>query len=168
MKTSGKKYVISSFRKNSGVKNRKKFFIAVALVAIVSVSLVSGALIFGYVYNFKVNIFRPQAPAELKRGSQTQVTIIVNYNMMNNPCLKNRIILSLSGSGASWASFATSFQYKNGTQSYPQIIISTPYDGVNLIIKIPNDAQTGSYEIIVKGTNSVGQISSDSYAFIVI
>lgn len=145
------------------VRHRKRIFIAVALIAIVLVSLVTYA-IFAYVYNFNLNIVRATTPAELKRGSQTEVVLIVKYNMMNNP-LKNHIILSLSGTGASWASFSVSFPHKNGTQTLSQTIISTPTDGADLVIRIPNDAQTGSYEITVTGTNSVGSTSSVAYAF---
>ena len=154
--------------KNKLPMTKKRKLTIIALIAIVIVSLVSGALLFAYVYNFKVNIFRSQAPAELKRGSQTQTPIIVNYNLMNNPYLKNRITLSVSGTGAIWASFETSYPYNNGTQTSPQITISTPIDGVILLTKIPSNAQTGSYEIIVTGTNSVGLTSSVTYAFAVI
>ena len=148
--------------------NKRKLTI-IAVIAIVSVSLASFALLFSYVYSFTVNIFRGTAPAELKRGSQTQVGIIVHYYKMNNPYLKNQITLSVSGSGASWASFPVSIAYTNGTtQTFPQNTISTPSDGAVFLIKIPVDAQTGGYEIIVTGNNSVGQTSSETYIFTVI
>ena len=148
--------------------NKRKLTI-IAIIAIVSVSLASFALLFSYVYSFTVNIFRGTAPAELKRGSQTQVGIIVHYYKMNNPYLKNQITLSVSGSGASWASFPVSAPYIKGTtQTLPQNTLSTSANGAVLLVEIPVDAQTGGYEIIVTGNNSVGQTSSETYIFTVI
>ncbi len=146
------------------VRQRKIIFIAVAVIVIVAVSLVTYALLFAYVYNFNLNIVKATTPTELTRGSQTQIALFVKYNMMNNP-LKNHITLSLSGTGASWASFSESALYKNGTQTLPQTTISTPSDAAVLVIKIPDDAQTGSYEITVTGTNSIGRTSSVTYVF---
>ena len=64
--------------------------------------------------------------------------------------------------------FQCHYPYVNGTQTLPQTTISTQSDAANLLIKIPDDAQTGGYEIIVTGTNSVGQTSSETYIFTVI
>jgi hypothetical protein len=153
--------------KTAKVRHRKRIFIAIALIAIVSVTLVSYAGIT-YVYNFNIELLRATAPSQLKSGSQTQVGIIAHYNKMNNPYFRNHITLSLSGSGASWASFPVSYQYVNGTQTLPQTTISTPSDVANLLVKIAEDVHTGSYEIIVTGTNSIGQTSSITYAFTVI
>jgi len=148
---------------------KKRKLTIIAVIAIVSVSLASFALIFSYVYSFNINIYRASAPPELKRGSQTQVLIIAHYNKMNNPYFRNHITLSVSGTGASWASFPVSIAYTNGTtQTFPQNTISTPSDGAVFLIKIPVDAQTGGYEIIVTGNNSVGQTSSETYIFTVI
>jgi hypothetical protein len=71
----------------------------------------------------------------------------------------------VSGTGAPWASFPVSYPYINGTQTLPQTTISTPSDAANLLIKIPDNAQTGNYAIKVTGTNSVGSTSSVTYAF---
>jgi len=84
---------------------------------------------------------------------------------MMNPYFRNHITLSLSDTGASWASFPISYPYKNGTQTLPQITISTPSDAANLLIIIPDDAQNGSYIIVITGTNSVGWTSSVVYTF---
>ena len=151
--------------KMAKVRHRKRMFIAVVLIAIVAVSLLTYAVFA--VYNFNLNIVKATAPAELQRGSQTQVAFIVKYDMMNNP-LKNHITLSLSGTGAAWGSFVTANFFRKGTQTTPPpITISTPTDAAVLMIKIPSDAQTGSYEITVKGTNSIGITSSVNYAFTV-
>jgi len=64
--------------------------------------------------------------------------------------------------------FQCHYPYVNGTQTLPQTTISTPSDAASLLIKIPDDAQTGSYEIIVTGTSSVEQSLSITYAFDVI
>jgi hypothetical protein len=158
----------SASAKIAKVRQRKMILIAVVvIIAIVAVSLVTYALIFAYVYNFHLSIVKATAPAELKEGSQTQVALIVHYNMMNNPYLKNHITLSLSGTAASWGSFVTANFFRNGTQTTPPITIATPSDGAVLFVKIPDDAQAGSYEITVTGTNSVGRTSSVTYAFIV-
>jgi hypothetical protein len=149
------------------VRHRKRILIAIALIAIVSVTLVSYAGI-AYVYNFNIELLRATAPSELKNGSQTQVGVIAHYNKMNNPYFRNHITLSLSGSGSLWASFPVSYPYVNGTQTLPQTTISTPSDAANLIIKIPNDAQSGSYKIIITGTNSIGQTSTVTYTFNVV
>jgi len=71
---------ISSQVKIEKVRHRKRIVIAIALVAIVSITLVSSALLFAYVYNFNISILKVTAPTELKKGSQTQVGIIVHYN----------------------------------------------------------------------------------------
>jgi len=43
--------------------------------------------------------------------------------------------------------------------------VSTPSDGAILLIKIPDDGQTGSYEIKITATNSIGSTQSVTYAF---
>lgn len=65
-------------------------------------------------------------------------------------------------------SFVTAYSFRNGIQTtFSPIIISTPYMPAVLMIKIPNDAQTGSYEITVTGINSVGSTSTVTYDFTV-
>lgn len=157
----------TALSKKSILKHRRRFFIAIAAIAIVLVSLISFA---AYAYSFNLDIVKATAPAQLNSGSQTPVVLIVHYNKMNNP-FGNHITLSLSGTGALWASFEPQGNpynpSNNVTQMLPQITVSTPSDGAVFLIKVPNDAKTGSYEIKVTGTNTMGITSSVTYTFTV-
>jgi hypothetical protein len=100
-------------------------------------------------------------------GSQTGVLLIVHYN--KHTLLKNNIILTTSGAFDSWARFTQSSECYDVTQAqtFPLTTVSTPSDDAVLVIKIPSDVQTGSCEITVKGTNSLGSTSSVTYVLIV-
>jgi len=143
---------------------KKRKLTITAIVVIVSVSLISLALIYDYVCSFSIQIDRFGVPSELRAGSQTGFLIQTDNNKMNNTYFTNKITLSLSGTGASWASF---HPYTNISQSVPTTTITTisPNNWAMVLIQLPFDGpQSGSYQVIVTGTN-IGQKSSDSYTF---
>jgi uncharacterized membrane protein len=80
--------------------------------------------------------------------------VIINYNGIDH------ITLTLSGSGASWANFVVG-------QSGPLVskITVHGYDAVFLLVKVPNNVQTGEYQITITGTNSAEITRSLKYSF---
>jgi uncharacterized protein YpuA (DUF1002 family) len=158
------------------VKQRKMILIAVAIIVIVVASLVAYVVLFSYnnsTDHFQLSLESTTTPTQIERGSQIEVLVMVNFNP------KDHITLTTSGNGASWANFVQNVQ--NGQQFLSQITITAGENNVDLLVKVPSDAQISApsignsqigiagglitYSIVITGTNSAGITSSVTYNF---
>jgi hypothetical protein len=104
-------------------------------------------------------------PSQIFLNEQVSVWVSVNYNSHDH------ITLTTSGTGASWARFLNPSFHPSApvgdTWDYglSQLTITDGTKGAELMISVPEDANTGNYYITITGTNSAGITSSVTYSF---
>ncbi len=145
-------------------KRTKMVITAVAVFIIVVAFVATYVLFFSYdnsTDNFTLSTQYStwKSGSQLDKGMQIEVLVSVNYNS------NDRITLTTSGSGAGWANFVQNVN--NGQSFLSQITLSGGIADADMMIRIPNDAPSGSYEIVIIGTNSAGITSSTTYNFYV-
>lgn len=123
-------------------------------------SVIVGYYALFYYDNHTDNIqlsFGSSYPTEIQRGSQTEVHVHTTFDS------RDQITLRTTGELASCATFIKHID--SGLGYVSRITINGEYNGVNMLIKIPEYIQTGTYEITIVGSNSVGKTSTLVYQF---
>lgn len=99
-------------------------------------------------------------PSQVETGTNVSLALYVNHTSTDT------ITLRISGSAAEWSYF--------GYYTHPptdqmlaksEITVSEAVNGALVIISVPQDAMTGSYQLIVTGTNNADKTVSDTYTF---
>ena len=137
--------------------------LALLLTASIVGSLITYFVLFSYnnsTDNFQLSFGDASNPTQIDRGALIQVYVYVDYNS------KDHIILTTSGTGASFATFYLNIE--NGNQLFSKITITGNTNGADLVIYIPDNTQPGSYTLQIIGTNSAGITSNVAYSFSVV
>lgn len=100
-------------------------------------------------------------PSQIERGTQEDVGLGINHTRSDTVTLKT------SGSAASWAYFAYYTDPPYHMLAQNETTVTGVGNGALLVINVPDDAQIGTYQITVTGTNNAGETSSDTYTFAV-
>lgn len=148
---------------------KKKLTIITALLAIVMVvPLVTYGLLF-YFVNSSDNFSLAFIPAstQVEKGTYAEVAVGVHYSFVYKYGIRDQFSLAVSGTGASWAGFSPIYPYSNGSQTLSQLTVTPPTTGAVLVIKVPENAQTGNYSVTVTATNNVGLKSSATFNYTV-
>ena len=154
------------------ILTKKRTIIVLVAIAVIFVGLFSGYEVIVHsngviTNNFKVtfshaglNLNHP-LPSQIERGTQEDVGLLINHTRSDT------ITLKTSGSAASWAYFAyyTDPPYQMLAQN--ETTVTAAVNGALLVIDVPDNAQIGTYQITVTGTNNAGETTSDTYTFAV-
>jgi hypothetical protein len=114
--------------------------------------------------NFQIRfqmIIGSDLPTQIQRGTQAEVGLVINHTR------SDVITLKTSGSAASWAYFAYYTEPPYHMLAQNQTTVTDAVNGELIVIQVPDTAQTGTYQITVTGTNTVGEASSATYSFAV-
>jgi hypothetical protein len=154
-------------------KNRLLLGLAIVLVAVVIFASYEAIVMSnnngnaGFTVRFAsaldANGFTHALPTEIGRGTNTSIGLVINHTRTD------AITLRISGSAETWSYFG----YYTQPQTYQmlaksEMTVTQAVNGALIIISIPENAQTGAYQLTVTGTNNNSKTISATYTFTVI
>jgi hypothetical protein len=113
-----------------------------------------------FAVTFDASGFTHSLPTEIGRGTNTSVGLAINHTRTDP------ITLKITGSAESWSYFG----YYTQPQTYQmlaknQMTVTEAVTGALIIIIVPENASTGTYQLTITGTNNDSKTTSDTYSF---
>jgi hypothetical protein len=156
-------------------KNRLVLGLAIVLVAVVIIASYEAIVLSNNNSNagftvrfasaFDANGFTHALPTEIGRGTNTSIGLAINHTRTD------AITIRISGSAETWSYFGYYTQTQPQTHQMlakSELTVTEAVNGAIIIISIPENAQTGAYQLTVTGTNNDSKTTSATYTFTVI